>query len=252
VTLRRVSVAVPHEHGEEARARMLAVSPDGFEEVEHADSLELAAYTDAHGERRLRAAFPAARASRVASNWEQRWREFHRGAVIGPIWVGPPWERPPSSVTPVVIDPGRAFGTGAHETTRLCLSFLLGLPRGSFLDVGCGSGVLAIAAAALGFAPVVAVDDDEAAVEAARTNARTNRVSIDIRRGDALRARLPGVETVVANVALPVIVALAPRLRTQRLVTSGYLGSDSPRLRGFRRLERRTDGDWAADLYERA
>ena len=72
----------------------------------------------------------------------------------------------------VVIDPGRAFGTGAHETTRLCLELLLELDRGSFLDVGCGSGVLAIAAAKLGFAPVVALDVDNAAVDASRRNAK--------------------------------------------------------------------------------
>ena len=105
------------------------------------------------------AAFPDATLAEVEPGWEDRWREFHHPVRIGPLWVGPPWETPPPDAIPVVIDPGQAFGTGAHPTTRLCLELLLDQPRGSVLDVGCGSGVIAIAAAKLGFGPVLAVDD---------------------------------------------------------------------------------------------
>jgi ribosomal protein L11 methyltransferase len=231
---------------------MLALFPQGFEEVDHDGTLELAAYTDADGELRMRSAFADSRADEVASGWEERWREFHHAAVVGPLWIGPPWEATPPPLTRVAIDPGRAFGTGAHATTRLCLSFLVDLQRGSLLDVGCGSGVLAIAAARLGYAPVVAVDSDAAAVEATARNAHLNRVSIAVGGADALVDTLPGADVAVANIALPVVAVLARRLRSSRLVASGYLRSDRLRVPGFRHVERRADGEWAADLYERA
>jgi ribosomal protein L11 methyltransferase len=236
---------------EEARATMLELFASGFEEVERGAILELAAYTDAAGERRLRDLFGAVRSRAVGGDWSQRWREFHRSVVVGPLWVGPPWEQPADGLLPVVIDPGRAFGTGRHETTRLCLSFLVDLPRGPLLDVGCGSGVLAIAAARLGFAPVVALDSDEAAVAVTVANARANGVSIAVRHADALADTLPATETAVANVDVSLVSSLAPRLGVRRLVASGYLDSAHPSAPGFRRVERRTDGDWAADLYVR-
>jgi ribosomal protein L11 methyltransferase len=230
---------------------MLALFPGGFEERERDDGLELAAYTDAGGEERLWQAFGAGTSEAVAEDWADRWRRFHRPVRVGDVWVGPPWEPAPLGLS-IVIDPGRAFGTGAHATTRLCLSFLVDLQRGSLLDVGCGSGVLAIAAARLGYAPVVAVDSDAAAVEATARNAQVNLVAIAVRGADALVDTLPGADVAVANIALPVVAGLARRLRSGRLVASGYLRSDGPRLRGFRHVERRTDGEWAADLYERA
>ncbi len=119
---------------------MLELFPEGFEEREDGAGVELAAYTDPAGEARARAAFGDITAVDVAEGWEDRWRDFHRGVTIGPLWVGPPWERPPGDLLAVVIEPGRAFGTGAHPTTRLCLELLAELPPGSLLDVGCGSG----------------------------------------------------------------------------------------------------------------
>ena len=114
--------------------------------------------------------------SEVADDWRERWRSYHRPAVVRErLTVRPPWEPPGTTPLDVVIDPGQAFGTGAHATTRLCLELLLEVgPPGSLLDLGCGSGVLAIAAARLGFAPVVAVDNDPAAVAAANANAALN------------------------------------------------------------------------------
>ena len=99
----------------------------------------------------------------------------------------PPWEPPGDTALDVVIDPGQAFGTGSHATTRLCLELMLELDaasRGSFVDVGCGSGVLAIVAAKLGFAPVTALDYDRAATAATRENAARNGVDA---RGPRLR-----------------------------------------------------------------
>ncbi|MDX6518855.1 MAG: ribosomal protein methyltransferase, partial [Gaiellaceae bacterium] len=103
---------------------MIELFPHGFEEHDDMHGVELAAYTDASGEERLWHAFGAVQAQDVEDGWEDRWRRFHRPARIGRLWVGPPWEEPDSDAIAVVIDPGRAFGTGTHPTTRLCLELL--------------------------------------------------------------------------------------------------------------------------------
>ena len=195
--------------------------------------------------------FPAARTREVEAGWEDRWRAFHRPVRVGPLWVGPPWESAPTDAVAVVVDPGRAFGTGAHPTTRLCLELLLAEERGSVLDVGCGSGVLAIAAAKLGHAPVVAVDVDPSAVAATRANAMRNGVAVDARRVDVLDAGLPAVKLALANIALDVVEALGARLDVGRLVTSGHLDTDLPSVSGYDRLERRELDGWAADVHGR-
>ena len=230
---------------------MLELFPEGFEERDAQDGVELAAYTDAGGEERLWAAFGTVSSEALPQDWETRWRAFHRPVRIGPLWVGPPWDRPPDDSTAVVIDPGRAFGTGGHPTTRLSLQLLLEVEPGSLLDVGCGSGVLAIAAAALGFSPVVAIDDDPVALAAARRNASANRMSIELRRGDALRSDLPAADVVVANVSWEFVAKLAPRLRARRLIVSGYLESESPVTSGYAQVSRLTEDGWAADLLRR-
>lgn len=187
----------------------------------------------------------------VPEGWEDAWRQFHRGVAVGRFWVGPPWLEAPAGAEPIVIDPGRAFGTGAHPTTRLTLELLQGLEPGSLLDLGCGSGVLAIAAAKLGFAPVVAVDVDEIAVEVTRANARINRVVVDSHRADALRDVLPAVDVAVANVSLDVVRRLLPRLAARLAVTSGYLASEQPDVAAWRPRERREAEGWGADVLER-
>jgi ribosomal protein L11 methyltransferase len=248
--LRRVSITVPRRRAEEARATMIELFPEGFEEVEDEEDVQLAAYTDASGEERLWSAFGGVRAIDVEAGWEDGWRRFHRPVTIGPLWIGPPWEDRPAGPIAVVIDPGRAFGTGAHATTRLCLELLIGLPSGSLLDVGCGSGVLAIAAAKLGFAPVTAVDNDPLAVAATRENAAANRVRIDTMLVDAAADPIPATETTVANISLDAVAEIAGRLDCRRLVTSGYLVSNRPHIRRFSAVRRVEDEGWAADLWE--
>jgi ribosomal protein L11 methyltransferase len=195
------------------------------------------------------AAFPEAATREVAEDWAERWRSFHRPVEIGPLWVGPPWQEPPPGTLPVVIDPGQAFGTGAHPTTRLCLELLLAESRGSLLDVGCGSGVIAIAALRLGFGPVLAIDDDPIAVEVTRANARANGVTLAASRLDALAGGLPACDLAAANISLAAIEAAAPRLAVARLISSGYLTGDRPDLPSFRHLARRERDGWAADLF---
>jgi ribosomal protein L11 methyltransferase len=207
-------------------------------------------YTDDAGERALRERFEVT-SDAVAEGWEDRWREFHHGVVVGRFWVGPPWEQSPAGVETIVIDPGRAFGTGAHPTTRLALELLQALTPTSLLDVGSGSGVLAIAAARLGFAPVVGLDTDEAAVEATLANARVNGVEVAARTGDALGDELPEAGVAVANIALDVVERLLPRLSAALVVASGYLERDELRVEGWRRVDRRIAGGWAADLFAR-
>ena len=243
---------MPAERAEEARARMLALFPHGFEEVDAADGVELVAYTDAAGEEQLWHVFGGARAEDVAADWHDRWKSFHRPVCVGPFWIGPPWMEPPADATAVLIEPGRAFGTGTHPTTRLVVELLLELDRGSLLDLGCGSGVLSIVAAKLGFAPVVALDADDNAVAATRTNAAANGVHIDVSVADVLEAQLPAADVALANITRPTLEALAPRLRAGRLIGSGYLPTDEAELEGFRHVRRITRDSWAADLYEAA
>jgi ribosomal protein L11 methyltransferase len=152
-----------------------------------------------------------------------------------------------------VIEPARAFGTGGHPTTRLCLELLVELRSQlgvtSVLDVGCGSGALAVAAWRLGYRPVRALDVDPVAVEETRRNAAANQVSVEVSLADVLAADLPFADVAVANITREAVAALAARFRCRLLVASGYLDTDPRRLAGFRHLRRRAADGWAADLY---
>jgi ribosomal protein L11 methyltransferase len=153
----------------------------------------------------------------------------------GRLYVRPPWEQPAvrPGVHEVVIDPGQAFGTGTHPTTRLCLELMLELddqPGGSFADLGCGSGVLAIAASKLGFAPVSAFDADRAAVAATDSNARANAVLLDrVERFDLRSGAIPTADVVAANLMRPLLLQVAERLeeRPRALILSGLLDHEA-------------------------
>jgi ribosomal protein L11 methyltransferase len=200
----------------------------------------------------------------VPSDWQERWRRFHAPVLVGGrLYVRPPWDEPPvrPGVIDLVIDPGRAFGTGAHPTTRLSLELLLEIePSGSFADLGCGSGVLAIAAARLGFGPVTALDADADAVEATRRNAAANGVALDrVERADLRNQRLPGARTVAANLTRPLLLRLAYAIEEppQSLIVSGLLDVEADELagrfaaRGLREQRRLAERGWVALLLGR-
>ena len=231
---------------------MLELFPQGFEEVDHeGDDLELAAYASARDEERFWQVFGPGAATDAEGDWEEAWKRFHKPIRVGPLWVGPPWATADAGAVAVVIDPGRAFGTGGHATTRLCLELLLERPRSDLVDLGCGSGVLAIAAAKLGFTPVTALDVDPDAVAAATANACANGVDIQVRQADVFVEALPAAALALANVTLQAVELLAPRLETNTLIVSGYLAGERPALPEWEHVERREEGGWAADRFAR-
>ena len=227
---------------------MLELVPSGFEETEGRGWVELAAYTDRAGEERIRAVFAEVSALSVGDGWEEQWREFHHAVRVGGLWIGPPWELASSGENVVVVDPGRAFGTGAHATTRACIELLAGLERGALFDAGCGSGVIAIAAVRLGFDPVVAADVDPVAVEVARETACQNGVSLDVRESDVLRDDLPPADIVVANIELAVVEPLLARRPARTAITSGYLADVRPRAEGWEVVRSLELDGWAAHV----
>jgi ribosomal protein L11 methyltransferase len=200
------------------------------------------------------------RGAEVADDWAERWKRFHEPVLVGGrVFVRPPWAEPRPGLLDLVVDPGQAFGTGAHATTRLSLELLLELPpRGSFADLGCGSGVLAIAAARLGFAPVAAVDHELAALEATRRNAAANGVALDrVERLDLRESPPPRADVVAANLVRPLLLRVAELVDEPpgALIVSGLLDGEADQVTAaFAPLtERRrlSSQGWSAVLLSR-
>jgi ribosomal protein L11 methyltransferase len=292
----RLAVRVRGEQAEVVLAELLELAPSGVEEVQgEGATVEYAVYgapgelpelPDLHAI--AGGALVEILTSEIPDDWHERWKQFHRPVLIEAppvragggrssipsLYVRPPWEEPSRDnncgrvVQEIVIDPGQAFGTGSHASTRLCLELLLELasepPEAALLDVGTGSGVLAIAAARLGFRPVLALDNEQESVDAARENAAVNGAHIEARSFDLRTQELPwpdcaqasrGSTVVLANLLRPLLIELATRMSHTpvHLVAGGLLteevdevvGVFASRL-GLRERERRARGEWAA------
>jgi len=241
-------------------AALLELAPAGVEQVDGDGWVEYALYgapgelpAFPEGEAEVGGVLVGVRGEEVAEDWAERWKEFHTAVEVEGMRIRPPWLEATGSGLDLVIDPGQAFGTGAHPTTKLSLQLMLELePRGSFADLGCGSGVLAIAAAKLGFAPVVAVDNEHAAIDATRANAAANGVTLDaVERVDLREQAAPTADTVVANLVRPLLLALTGRIDGKVLILSGLLEEEVDEVvAAFGRREQRrlAEGGWAAVL----
>jgi ribosomal protein L11 methyltransferase len=267
----RLSVTVRGDDAGMVLAELLELSPAGVEERDLDGATEYVIY-GAPGELPAVAALEAAAgdvlvtvaSEEIADDWDERWKAWHRPVEVSGggrrLRVRPPWETSEPGVPELVIDPGRAFGTGGHATTRLCLELLLELePSGPLADWGCGTGVLAIAASRLGFEPVVAADYDPLAVDAARENARVNGVELAaVERVDLRAAPGPWAPTVTANLLRPLLLDVARRLERppERLIASGLLREEADEIaaafarHGLAERERRVNAEWAALLLE--
>jgi len=285
----RLAVRCAPEQAEIVLAELTVLAPNGVEEERGPGYVEYAIY-GGEGELPELGEIEAAAgdglvevvATEVPDDWADRWQDFHKPLLVGgKLWLRPSWEEPRAEAIDVVVDPGRAFGTGAHPTTRLCLELLLeladnGEAHGPFTDLGTGSGVLAIAAAKLGWAPVRAYDHEQAAIEAAKANAGANGVELKLERAN-LRDALPELApTVVANMTAPILREIAKQLGERdrgdalrsnsgeapsgippvpsALILSGLLPIELDEIAmafaptGLAEVERRQEGDWAA-LY---
>ena len=263
----KLAVRVRREDAELVLAELLELAPGGVEERDDGEVVEYAVY-GAPGELPelpgLRAAAGSAlvevTTTEVADDWDERWKAFHQPVQVGDLYVRPPWEPPRDGLRDVVIDPAQAFGTGAHPTTRLCLELLRELdPGGALVDVGCGSGVLAIAAARLGWAPVLGLDHERESVQATLDNAAANGVAVQARRHDLLRdGPAPGAPTVLANLLRPLLLRVAADgfigEQPQTLIASGLLRHEADEVAaafvgfGLREERRLEGGDWVALL----
>jgi ribosomal protein L11 methyltransferase len=241
----RLAVRCAPDQAELVLAELTVLAPNGVEEERGPGFVEYAIYggegelpelgeIDAVvGEGRVEVS-----STEVPDDWADRWRDFHKPVLVGGrLWLRPSWEPPRAGTIDLIIDPGRAFGTGAHPTTRLCLEFLLevageGAPNGGanlgpLTDLGTGSGVLAICASKLGYSPISAYDHELSALEATTENAAANQVELSHLERLNLRESLPPLApTVVANMTAPILKAVAAQLPKQ----GGDPGGPQPNL----------------------
>ena len=271
----RLAVRCAPEYAEHVMANLLELAPNGLEEERGPGWVEFAIYGPPGEVPDLGELQAAAGGSlvdvtttSVPDDWADRWADFHRPIeVAGRIGVRPSWWDPQEGLIDVVVDPGRAFGTGGHPTTRLSLALLIELEEageagGPIADWGTGSGVLAIAASKLGWSPVIGCDREEASLETARANAEANDVRMEIERVDVREGPPPVRPTVVANLTANLLRDCAAHLADageapETLVCSGMLETelggvvDAFGAAGLREAERRSEAEWSALLLRR-
>jgi ribosomal protein L11 methyltransferase len=279
----RLAVQVRRADAELVLAELIELAPSGVEEVDiDAHTVEYAVY----GPPGTLPALPELEAAaggalvkvtttEIADDWADRWREFHRPLILADrLSVRPPWEPAQATALDLIIDPAQAFGTGAHATTRLCLELLLDLEpppvaldrrpfsadRPACVDLGCGSGVLAIAAAKLGWQPVLALDYDPLSVEATLQNAAVNAVTLDVRRFDLRQQPVPAAPLVLGNLLAPLLLAWCEQLAEGAAqlpglaIASGLLAIEADTISaafaavGLEEVRRSIRGEWAALL----
>ncbi len=255
-----LTVEVPAHESEDTAARLVEAGAAGVEER----GAPIAAMPGVEGpagggallvawfgerqaaERAARALGLEARIDEVADrDWGEAWKRGLSPFSVGPVFVRPSWAAAPAppGCAEVVLDPGMAFGTGTHPTTALCLEALAeevsARPGLAVLDVGTGSGLLAIAAARLGAGRVAATDEDPVALRVARENAARNGVAVELGAQGVGEVRGP-FDLVVANILAATLVELAPALAAQLapaglLLLSGILdGQEAQVRRAFR------------------
>lgn len=273
----RLAIRCKAEHADLALAQLIELAPTGIEEVRDGEIVEYAVYGPpgeipslpdlqiAVGDDLVEV-----RTTEVADDWQERWRDFHHALKVDSasgsgersFFLRPSWEAVdvPEGSVEVVLDPGQAFGTGSHPTTRLCVAHLLDIePGGEFVDIGCGSGVLAIAAGKLGWGPLRGYDFDPLAVTATIENAAENGVEMLACELD-VRAEVGGIPelapTVFANIMRPQLLDVASQIPGDHpiceLVLSGLLDEEAEEIaaayapHGLSEVARVSEGGWTA------
>lgn len=268
----RLAVRCAPEYADAVMANLLELAPNGLEEERGPGWVEFAIYGppgEVPDVGELQAAAGGSlvdvTTSAVPDDWADKWTDFHRPIeVSGRVGVRPSWWEPKEGLIDVVIDPGRAFGTGGHPTTRLCLGLLVELEEageaaGPIADWGTGSGVLGIAAAKLGWSPITGCDRELASLETARANAEANGVEMSIEHVDVREGPAPVAPSVVANLTGNLLKDCADQLiaageAPARLVCSGMLESEVDEVvaafgsTGLSESDRRIEGDWGGLL----
>jgi ribosomal protein L11 methyltransferase len=266
----RLGIRVHGGQAETALAALLELLPGGLEERRLGDDVEYATYgapdalpDECAVRERLGPALAALSREPVPEDWARRWHAF-----LGPVTVTeagrsltvrPPWV--PGEPGDLVVDPDVMFGAGTHPTTRLVLRLLLAGPRpaGPLCDWGAGTGVLAVAAARLGWGPVTAIELDEAAAAVIAGNATANGVTVDVRVGDLAAGEPPWAPVVCANLFAPLLLRLAEAVERPPdvLLLSGVLAGEADGVaaawaaRGLREARRLEEDGWAALRLER-
>jgi ribosomal protein L11 methyltransferase len=272
----RLAVRCSAEHAEQALAELLELAPTGIEERREGDIVEYAVYGPPGEipelpdiEAAVGDALVEIRTQEVPDDWHERWRDFHHAIEIGGrVLLRPSWEdvAPRERMLEIVLDPGQAFGTGSHPTTRLCAELLLDLRSGrEVVDLGCGSGVLGIEAALLGFGPVRCFDSDRLAIDATIANAAANGVDLHTERFD-LRSGLPPLAAVVvANLMRPLLLGIRDQIAAldravpiENAILSGLLDDEADEVSeawselGLVERRRLSEGGWTGLSLEQA